>query len=146
MCPAVARSLSTIADGTAMVTFVDFQGTHHTVPGRVGQRLTDVASLHGLEHILHCDASGGGLPMEKIHSDNWTEDLFGEGAVSPLSHVVIPPNFFSLLKAPTEKELSMLSQVEERAETSRLGSEIVLTKELDGIKVFCPDSPPYDIP
>jgi hypothetical protein len=142
------RLMSTVSDATAMVTFIDHQGAHHTVPGRVGQRLTDVAAMHGLQDILHCDASGGGASYEKVHSAEWTEDLFGEGAVSAISHVVISPQFFVLLKPPTPKELAMLTEVdpEDLSETSRLGSEIVLTKDLDGIKVFCQDSQPYDIP
>ena len=58
----------------------------------------------------------------------------------------LPYILLVFFKEPTDKELALLSELEERTENSRLGCEIVLSKELDGITVWCPDSPPFDIP
>ena len=46
------------------------------------------------------------------------------------------------------QQLDLLRDYEEGAVTphSRIASEIVLTKDLDGIVVNIPDSPPVDIP
>ena len=93
-----SRSMGTIADTLVKVTFVDYKGERHTVPGRVGERLTEVAQTHGLTDILHCDASGGGAVYERANSDTWTEDLFGEGPTSALSHVVIPGMFLDKIQ------------------------------------------------
>jgi hypothetical protein len=104
--------------------------------------------MHGLDNILHCDASGGGNSMDRVHSDQWTEDIFGEGAVSNLSHIVVPGDWMAKLTAPTTKECALLANLDDdvRTPNSRLGSEIVLSKDLDGITVWCPDSPPWETP
>ena len=79
--PLVARSLSTpaaavaptVADITVQLTFIDHEGSRATVPGRVGMSISDVAEMHGIDIGPTC---GGGV-IDKVHSDEWTEDLFG---------------------------------------------------------------------
>ena len=47
--------------------------------GHVGSTLVDTCSLNGFD-FLEDDSSGGGYVVEKVHDEDWTEDLFGEGA------------------------------------------------------------------
>jgi len=48
----------------------------------------------------------------------------------------------------TEKEHELLEEhwQEEASANSRLGCQVMLTKNLDGIQVFIPDGPPADCP
>ena len=61
------------------VTFIDYLGQRHPVPGRVGMTLTDVCLKHNMD-LLQCDASDGGTAKEDEMTDDYTRDLYGEGA------------------------------------------------------------------
>jgi hypothetical protein len=74
------------------------------------------------------------------------EDLYGEGSISWASHVVIPKEWFEKMPEPLygEKETLALAPPEDLTPTSRLATEIKLTKDLDGMTVYVPDGPPND--
>jgi hypothetical protein len=130
------------------VTFVDYLGHRHTVLGRVGQSLVDVCRTYDMD-LLECDTvHGGGNQYEVIHNDVWTEDVFGEGPVSSLSHVIVANEWLAKVPAAVPQELLLLSELDsdQKTSNSRLGSEIYLTKELHGIVVNVPDPPPSDLP
>ena len=79
-------------------------------------------------------------------SERWIEDAYGEGPASWSSHVVIPKEWYEKLPEPmfAEKETLDLVDPEDITPTSRLATEIVLTKDLDGMTVYVPDPPPND--
>lgn len=62
--------------------------------------------------------------------------------------VVVAKNWFNKIPIPCPNEAQLLEdlEVEVKSEMSRLGSQIIMTKELDGLTVFIPDPLPSDIP
>jgi hypothetical protein len=70
--PSAAR-MSTVAEKSVKVTFVNMEGSRVTVPGLVGQNLLEVAQMHQIELDGCC--RGGGMVVGKRHSAEWTEDL-----------------------------------------------------------------------
>ncbi|EWM29895.1 2fe-2s iron-sulfur cluster binding domain protein [Nannochloropsis gaditana] len=143
------RTLASVKDVTVNVTFINHEGLRITVPGRVGQSLLDVAQMHDIE--LESGCGGGGAVQQKKHSERWTEDLFGRGPCCHFCHVKIPSPWINTIhdKQPaTEKEHELLEEhwQEEATDNSRLGCQVMLTKNLDGMQVFIPDGPPADCP
>ena len=53
-------------------------------------------------------------------------------------HVIVEPEWFDALDEPTEDEEDMLDLAFGLTETSRLGCQIIVTEELDGITVTLP--------
>ena len=126
------------------VTFVDASGNRTRVPARIGQSLLDVARLHKLP--MDGDANDSSNHAIK-HNEDWTEDVFGEGPYSCNSHVLIAPEWNSKVPAPLDAELARLDQLDEDlSATSRLGENVFMSKDLDGLVVYIPPMPPSDIP
>ena len=63
-----------------------------------------------------------------------------EGTLScSTCHLVVDPNWFDKIPDPlTEEEQDMLDMAYGLTDTSRLGCQIMVTKELDGIKFTVP--------
>jgi len=61
--------------------------------------------------------------------------------------VQIPKQFHHLLPEETAENKEGLSKVweEEVNSTSRMACQILLTKAMDGMIVYVPDMPPYDV-
>ncbi len=53
-------------------------------------------------------------------------------------HVIVDPDWYELLKDATEDEEDMLDLAFGLTQTSRLGCQIVMTEELDGLTVKLP--------
>jgi 2Fe-2S ferredoxin len=53
-------------------------------------------------------------------------------------HVIVEQKWFDLIQPPTEDEEDMLDLAFGLEETSRLGCQIVMTEELDGLTVKLP--------
>jgi hypothetical protein len=98
--------------------------------------------------VLAAPCNSGGAVTQKIHSSEWTEDLFGEGPMCNLCHVIIPPQWLSKLPEALLKENTLFEDADQDdvSANSRLGCQITLTKELDGMVVRIPDGPPTDVP
>mmetsp|Transcript_5005 Transcript_5005/g.6318 ORF Transcript_5005/g.6318 Transcript_5005/m.6318 type:complete len:181 (+) Transcript_5005:459-1001(+) len=141
-----ARARPLVSDVIANVTFVNYKGERQTLAGLEGQSLVEVCSSHDKEEILEDDGAGGGMSSQIVQSETWTEDVYGEGATSNQSHVIIPPEWYAKLPEPTPQESDLLKDLDNRTPNSRLGSEIRLTKELDGLVVYVPDPYPCDMP
>ena len=63
-----------------------------------------------------------------------------EGAMAcSTCHVIVDPAWYDRLPAPTEDEEDMLDLAYGLTATSRLGCQIVITQELDGLIVRLPD-------
>ncbi|KAF5392562.1 hypothetical protein D9757_002111 [Collybiopsis confluens] len=70
-------------------------------------------------------------------------DLEGacEGSVAcSTCHVILPPEYYDLLPEPEDDENDMLDMAFGLTDTSRLGCQIKLTKELDGMMVTLPSA------
>jgi 2Fe-2S ferredoxin len=68
-------------------------------------------------------------------------DMLGEcnGSMACATcHVIVDPEWASRLPPPSETETATLETVFELSDTSRLGCQIVLTDELDGLRVALP--------
>lgn len=133
-----------VADVTIHVTFVDNSGNRTRVPGRIGQSILDTARLHKLPMD---GMSNDSSPHAIKQSDEWTEDVFGEGPYTCNSHVLVAPEWVDRVPKPLSAEIERLEALDEELTAhSRLGESITLTKDLDGLVVYLPAYPPTDIP
>ena len=81
-----------------------------------------------------------GLSVLEIANRNQV-DLEGacEGSLAcSTCHVIVAPEWFDLLQEPTEDEEDMLDLAFGLTHTSRLGCQIIITNELDGLVVSLP--------
>jgi 2Fe-2S ferredoxin len=93
-----------------------------------------VTDRHGQEHVL--PAEHGWRVMEVIR--DWGLDIKAEcgGACACATcHVYVDPQWSPRLAPPTEGEIDMLDGAFEVGETSRLACQILLTSEMEGLRV-----------
>jgi 2Fe-2S ferredoxin len=79
--------------------------------------------------------------LEIAHQNGLQDDLEGacEGSLAcSTCHVVVDPAWFNLLPATTEAEEDMLDLAFGLEATSRLGCQIIMKEELDGLTVTIP--------
>ncbi|HIJ38695.1 MAG TPA: 2Fe-2S iron-sulfur cluster binding domain-containing protein [Rhodospirillaceae bacterium] len=100
----------------AKLTFVDPDGTSHTVDAPEGLSVMEVAHKHKLDLEGACEGS----------------------LACSTCHVVIAPEWFNRLPAASDDEEDMLDLAFGLSQTSRLGCQIIMTKELDGLVVSLP--------
>lgn len=99
------------------VIFLDADGaTEHVCEGAEGQSLLDVAHKYDLNLEGACEGS----------------------MACSTCHLLIEKSYFDKLPTPSEEEEDMLDLTYGLKPTSRLGCQIVLSKELDGIRVYLP--------
>ena len=55
-------------------------------------------------------------------------------------HVYVDPEWYAMLPEPTDHEMDMLEFAIDPKETSRLGCQIKITDDLDGLIVHTPES------
>lgn len=98
------------------MTFVDPQGGRRDIEAEEGMSLLEIAHANG-------------IPIEGAC----------EGVMAcSTCHVIVDPAWFPKLKAPSEDESDMLDLAYGLTRTSRLGCQIRLTAELDGLVVTLP--------
>ncbi|WP_341789492.1 ferredoxin family 2Fe-2S iron-sulfur cluster binding protein [Rickettsia endosymbiont of Polydrusus tereticollis] len=93
----------------------------------------------GAEKIIEAPL---GLSILEIAHQNGI-DLEGacEGSLACATcHVILDEEFYHKLKKPSEAEEDMLDLAFGLTDTSRLGCQIIITEELDGIKVRLPSA------
>ncbi|KAJ8599240.1 hypothetical protein CTAYLR_006212 [Chrysophaeum taylorii] len=136
------RNLSTVAEVTVRVTFIDHEGSRAVVPGRVGMTVAAVAEMHEID----IGPVAVGMPKFIQRTPTWAEEVFGEGINLGYDHVQIPPAWLHKLPPPSKQEIDMLKHYwdDEVTDSSRLASQITLNKDLDGIQVYIPDGIPTD--
>lgn len=79
--------------------------------------------------------------LEVAHSNSIDLEGACEGSLACATcHVILEEEFYNKLKKPTEAEEDMLDLAFGLTDTSRLGCQIILTEELDGIKVRLPST------
>ncbi len=89
--------------------------------------------------IVTVDAPVGLSILEIAHRNNVDLEGACEGSLAcSTCHVIIDQEWFDLLQEPTEDEEDMLDLAFGLTHTSRLGCQIRMTDELDGITVKVP--------
>ena len=77
--------------------------------------------------------------LEIAHRNNIDLEGACEGSLAcSTCHVVIDPEWYDALEAATEDEEDMLDLAFGLTHTSRLGCQIIMTEELDGLTVSLP--------
>lgn len=100
------------------VTFIESNGTPHTVEGKPGRSLMQIAVEHGIPGII--GECGGSCSCATCHA-------------------YIDPAWAEKLPSESETESFMLEAVPEPRQTSRLCCQIPMSEALDGIVVTVPD-------
>jgi len=81
----------------------------------------------------------GTTVLEAAHNNNIRLEGACEGSLTcSTCHVILEQNYFDKLQEPSEDEEDMLDLAFGLTPTSRLGCQITLTKELDGIILKVP--------
>lgn len=94
--------------------------------------------LDGSEKII--DAPTGLSVLEIAHKNDIDLEGACEGSLScSTCHVIVDETFYSQLPTATEDEEDMLDLAFALTHTSRLGCQIIMTDELDGLVVSLPD-------
>ncbi len=96
--------------------FVERDGTRREVDAPVGLSVLEIAHRNGIDIEGACEGS----------------------LACSTCHVVVDPEWFELLKAATEDEEDMLDLAFGLTQTSRLGCQIIISEELDGLTVNLP--------
>lgn len=106
------------------VTFCNGAGVEATVSGQLGQTLFEVFN----EHRDALEAKGIDL-----------EGACGGACACATCHVIVEDEaLFRKLPEASVQEEDMLDLAYDVRPTSRLGCQVVLTTELEGIRVLCP--------
>jgi 2Fe-2S ferredoxin len=79
--------------------------------------------------------------LEVAHHNNIDLEGACEGSLACATcHVILEEKIYNSLEQPTEAEEDMLDLAFGLTHTSRLGCQIILTKELDGIRIKLPSA------
>ena len=98
------------------VTFVAADGERRNIDVEEGQTILEIAHRNGIDLEGAC-----------------------EGALAcSTCHVIVDPAFYDRLGEPSEDEEDMLDLAFGLTHTSRLGCQITVTRELDGIVLTLP--------
>ncbi len=88
---------------------------------------------------VEVDAPVGLSVLEIAHRNNLDLEGACEGSLAcSTCHVIVDQEWYDLLKEPTEDEEDMLDLAFGLTHTSRLGCQIIMTEELDGLTVRLP--------
>jgi len=98
------------------VTFITRDGARREFEAPVGLSLLEVAHKHDIDIEGACEGS----------------------LACSTCHVVVDPDWFDLLPDATEDEEDMLDLAFGLTKTSRLGCQIIVSNELDGLVVKLP--------
>ena len=98
------------------VTFIDRDGNRIELDAPVGLSLLEIARRNDIDVEGACEGS----------------------LACSTCHVIVDPEDFERLEEPTEDEEDMLDLAFGLTRTSRLGCQIIVTEELDGLTVTLP--------
>lgn len=98
------------------VTFITKDGSQHTYEVAEGDSLLDIAQANDLD----------------------MEGACGGSCACSTCHVIVDPEYYDALPEPDDDENDMLDLAFGLTETSRLGCQIKMAKEIDGIRVALP--------
>jgi 2Fe-2S ferredoxin len=100
------------------MTFIERDGTRKEVEASNGLSVLEIAHRHGVDIEGACEGS----------------------LACSTCHVVVDPEWYELLKSATEDEEDMLDLAFGLTQTSRLGCQIIMSEELDGLTVTLPNA------
>jgi 2Fe-2S ferredoxin len=100
------------------MTFIERDGTRREVDAPLGLSVLEVAHKHGVDIEGACEGS----------------------LACSTCHVIVDAEWYELLKEATEDEEDMLDLAFGLTKTSRLGCQIIITEELDGLTVKLPQA------
>ncbi|XP_035255276.1 ferredoxin-2, mitochondrial-like [Anguilla rostrata] len=118
-CVYFSESVNTSAEDsedTVNVVYIDRSGKRIPVKAKVGDNVLFLARQHGIELEGACEAS----------------------LACSTCHVYVKDDYYDKLPPPEEREDDMLDMAPVLQENSRLGCQIILTPELDGIELTLP--------
>jgi ferredoxin, 2Fe-2S len=98
------------------MTFIERNGTRREVDAPLGLSVLEIAHKHGVDIEGACEGS----------------------LACSTCHVIVDPEWYAVLKEASEDEEDMLDLAFGLTKTSRLGCQIVMTPELDGLTVKLP--------
>ncbi|HKM69566.1 MAG TPA: ferredoxin family 2Fe-2S iron-sulfur cluster binding protein [Stellaceae bacterium] len=98
------------------LTFIERDGTRREVDARLGDSVLQVARRHDIDIEGACEGS----------------------LACSTCHIIVDPEWYDLLKEASEDEEDMLDLAFNLTKTSRLGCQIIITEELDGLTVRLP--------
>ena len=98
------------------MTFIERDGTHREVDAPMGLSVLEIAHKHDVDIEGACEGS----------------------LACSTCHVIVDAAWFQRLATPTEDEEDMLDLAFGLTETSRLGCQLVMSPELDGLVVKLP--------
>ncbi|KAK3997535.1 2Fe-2S ferredoxin-type domain-containing protein [Cladorrhinum sp. PSN332] len=101
------------------VTFIDKEGAEHKIAVCKGDNLLDIAQAHDLEMEGAC---GGSCACSTCHV------------------IVMDQEYYDKMPEADDDENDMLDLAFGLQETSRLGCQVVMTPELDGLRVQLPST------
>jgi ferredoxin len=88
---------------------------------------------------IEVEASVGLSVLEVAHENNIDLEGACEGSLACATcHVILEEKIYNILEQPAEAEEDMLDLAFGLTHTSRLGCQIILTKELNGMRVRVP--------
>ena len=100
------------------ITYIEHDGTEHVVDSQTGVSLMQ-AAIDNLVPGIDADCGGE--------------------CSCATCHVMVNENWLEKVGPPGEMEESMLDLNPERQENSRLSCQVVVSEELDGLKVTMPE-------
>ena len=98
------------------MVFIERDGTPRKVDAPVGLSVLEVAHRAGIDIEGACEGS----------------------LACSTCHVIVDPEWYELLTEASEDEEDMLDLAFNLSATSRLGCQIIITEELDGLTVHLP--------
>jgi 2Fe-2S ferredoxin len=98
------------------MTFIERDGTRREVDAPLGLSVLEIAHKYGIDIEGACEGS----------------------LACSTCHVIVDAGWFKKLETPTEDEEDMLDLAFGLTQTSRLGCQIVITSDLDGLVVKLP--------
>jgi ferredoxin, 2Fe-2S len=98
------------------MVFIERDGTRREVDAPLGLSVLEVAHRCGIDIEGACEGS----------------------LACSTCHVIVDPDWYDLLKEASEDEEDMLDLAFNLSKTSRLGCQIIITEELDGLTVRLP--------
>lgn len=98
------------------ITFITKDGLQETFEVAEGDNILDIAQANNLE----------------------MEGACGGSCACSTCHVIIDPEFYDEIPEPDDDENDMLDLAFGLTETSRLGCQVKMSKELDGIRIALP--------
>ncbi|KAK9457512.1 Adrenodoxin, mitochondrial [Dipodascopsis uninucleata] len=98
------------------ITFITKDGDKVEIEAAEGDNLLDIAQAHDLD----------------------MEGACGGSCACSTCHVIVDPEYYDLIPEPDDDENDMLDLAFGLTETSRLGCQVKMTKDIDGIVVALP--------